>query len=65
MVDFDSLASLFDLIDDLNNAGSSICSIFTDCLLNSDFYEQFNTQSSFNDLPNIAYDVYLQQLNAA
>ncbi|CAF4080946.1 unnamed protein product, partial [Rotaria magnacalcarata] len=65
MVDFDSLASLFDLIDDLNNAGSSIRSIFTDCLLNSDFYEQFNTQSSFNDLPNIAYDVYLQQLNAA
>ncbi|CAM4976530.1 unnamed protein product [Rotaria socialis] len=65
MVDFNSLASLFDLIDDLNNAGSSIRSIFTDCLLNSEFYEQFNTQSSFNDLPNIAYDVYLQQLNAA
>ncbi|CAF3003113.1 unnamed protein product [Rotaria sp. Silwood2] len=61
--EFTLLTSLFDLFDDLCNAGSCIRTIFTDCLLNIELYEKFNTQSLIDDLPNISYDVYLQQLN--
>ncbi|CAF3627948.1 unnamed protein product [Rotaria sordida] len=61
--EFTSLTSLFDLFDDLSNAGSCIRLIFTDCLFNMELYEKFNAQSSIDDLSNISYDVYLQQLN--
>lgn len=64
MEDFHSLAPLFDLIDDLNNSGSSIRSIFVDCCLDSQLYQQFVKNPSFNVPSNVSHDVYLEQLNA-
>ena len=57
-----SLTSLFDLFDDLYKAGSSIRSIITDSLLNTELYEQLNSQPSIDGLSNITFDIYLQQL---
>ncbi|CAF1166334.1 unnamed protein product [Adineta ricciae] len=60
--EFDSLSPLFDLLDDLCDTGSTIRSIFTHCLLDTEMYKQLNEQSPLSDLRNITHDVYLQQL---
>ncbi|CAF1537969.1 unnamed protein product, partial [Adineta steineri] len=50
--EFISLTPLFDLFDDLCNSGSSIRSIFTNCLLSIELYDLSND-----------YEIYFEQLN--
>lgn len=59
--EFPSLSSLFDLFDDLCRTGSPLRSIFTQCLLNTQFYQRSNTELQAKDL---AHDRYMQQIKA-
>jgi hypothetical protein len=60
--EFASLTSLFDLIDDLCQTGSSIRSIVIQCLRNQHIYEEFRRASTSDAHQEISHDIYEQQI---